>query len=137
MGLLWIGEKFYATPGEFLKEGAAQGFSRRLPMIPKDFELGKTWVLFAHRKTFRSVDDEFKPGIFFAFKPERVEYILKGTETPEELERKEQRGFTLVKLERDEEAELFEDDGQPTDIQEQEDFAQDGELANMSAEDVL
>jgi hypothetical protein len=50
MGLLWIGEKFYKSPEEFLAEGMAQGISRRITAIPHDFESGKTWVLFAHRK---------------------------------------------------------------------------------------
>lgn len=49
-GLLWIGEKFYKTPEAFAKEARAQGISRRLPAIPKGFEVGKTLVLLAHRK---------------------------------------------------------------------------------------
>lgn len=122
-GLLWIGEKFYKTTTEFLVEGHKQGFSRRLSQVPRDFELGKTWVMVAHRKAIRcekcngvgdvAVGDldkgetvecavchgeGYKPGIFFMFKPERIEYILKGDESQEELERKEERGFTLVNL---------------------------------------
>jgi hypothetical protein len=161
-GLLWIGEKFYKTPGEFMAEGAAQGFSRRVAMIPRDFELGKTWVMFAHRKAIRKMvvcgdchgtgklegdaqcdscegkgQVEFSgPGIFFMFKPERVEYIIADKDTAEELERKEKRGFTLVNLVRtDDDLDL--DDGQPSEQQENEDFAHDGYLDNIDASEVL
>lgn len=50
VGVLWIGEKFYPTPTHFMLEGERMGFSRRVSAIPNDFELGKTWVAFAHRK---------------------------------------------------------------------------------------
>lgn len=50
MGLVWVGEKFYPTPADFLKEGMAQGVSRRVNTIPHDFKLGETWILFAHMK---------------------------------------------------------------------------------------
>jgi hypothetical protein len=48
-GLLWIGEKFYETPHDFLKEAAEMGISRRLPAVPKDFTIGEDSVLLAHR----------------------------------------------------------------------------------------
>lgn len=40
------------------------------------------------------------PAIFHAFKPDRIEYIVKGSETEDELDELERRGLTLVKLER-------------------------------------
>jgi len=43
---------------------------------------------------------ELVPGIFGAFLPEGVDYIVTGKETEEELDRLEQRGVRLVKLER-------------------------------------
>ena len=49
-GLLWIGEQFYPTPGEFTREAEELGISRRISAVPRDFKLGETWVLFAHRK---------------------------------------------------------------------------------------
>jgi hypothetical protein len=175
MGLLWIGEKFYKTPAEFLAEGRKQGFSRRLPMVPKDFELGKTWVLFAHRKAIRRVDickvcdgkgftskmipdingndgfvdvkcdecngtgkmEEYTPGVFFSFRPERIEYIVKGDEKTEDLERKEKRGITLVKLVRTDDEEIDEDDGQPSEQQENEDFAHDTDEYNRDGSEML
>ena len=113
MGLLWIGEKFYATPEAFLAEGIAQGISRRITAIPNDFELGKTWVLFAHRKTISVIEEHeiepypnrkaeltevWKAGIFSCFLPQRIEYIVKDDDTEEKLERLEKRGVTLIKL---------------------------------------
>lgn len=50
-GLLWIGEKFYKTPGEFTHEGISLGFSRRIKAIPRGFTVGESWVLLAHPKT--------------------------------------------------------------------------------------
>lgn len=120
-GLLWIGEKFYKTPSDFSAESAALGISRRISAVPKDFEVGKTWVLLAHRKAMLEQCDEcrgyeldedgddacpkcdgrgkiFIPAVFSAFRPTRIEYVVKGDETEEELERLEKRGLTLVKV---------------------------------------
>lgn len=114
-GLVWIGEQHYKTPDAFMAEVESQGISRRINSIPKDFVLGKTWVLCAHRKTINigvgifmdsmeplsefADDDGFVPGIFTAFKPERIEYLVTGNETEEELDALEKRGLTLVKVE--------------------------------------
>jgi hypothetical protein len=89
-GLLWIGEKFYSTPLDFLTEGMAQGISRRISTIPHHFKIGVTWVFFAHIKAaIAQVRDEdglfkvysdFVPGIFAAFKPRRIERIVLQSE---------------------------------------------------------
>lgn len=102
-GLLWIGEKFYKTPEDFTREARSLGVSRRLSQIPRDLEIGKTWILIAHRKAIKTEDPDnpFAPGIFHAFKPERIEYVITGKETEKELERLEKRGFTLVKIIKD------------------------------------
>lgn len=55
IGLLWIGEAHYKTPADFLNEGIAQGISRRISAIPRDFKLCETWILFAHRKAIECV----------------------------------------------------------------------------------
>lgn len=52
VGLVWIGEKFYKRPVDFLNEAANIGISRRLPAVPRGFKAGETWVLFAHPKAF-------------------------------------------------------------------------------------
>lgn len=108
-GLLWIGEKFYPTPESFKKECAAMGISRRISAIPKDFKLGETWVLVAHRKAIRydtiewagpePVDEtKWTSGIFQAFKPTAIEYVVKEGDTEEKLEFLEKRGITLVRV---------------------------------------
>ena len=49
-GLIWIGEQHYKTADEFMREAARMGVSRRIVAVPKDFEIGVTWVLLGHRK---------------------------------------------------------------------------------------
>ncbi len=116
-GLLWIGEKFYPRPEDFLKEAATMGVSRRLSQVPKGFEVGKTWVIVAHRKSndTKCPDCRYKndpycaccdgvgflytPAVFHAFKPQRIEYVVKGDETDEEIERLLKRGITPVHVE--------------------------------------
>ena len=77
------------------------GVSRRISAVPREFKVGKTVVFVAHRKAIETTRDgktEYTPAIFQAFVPSRVEYVLKGKETPEELEALEKRGLTLVNV---------------------------------------
>ena len=102
-GLLWIGEKFYPTPDDWSLEADNQGVSRRIKSVPHGFELGKTWVLVAHKKAIETGVDEkgnrtFMPGIFHTFKPSAIEYVTDGTETEEELEKFKKRDITPVKV---------------------------------------
>jgi len=103
-GLIWIGEKFYPTPLDFLTEAHGQGISRRISSVPKAFELGKTWVLLAHRKGYTvstnppSGELIWKPAIFSVFKPKAIEYVIRGTETDDELDRIVKRGLTPVEV---------------------------------------
>lgn len=114
VGLMWVGEAFYPTPEAFLDEAHEMGVSKRIAQVPNDFEVGKTWIYLAHRKaiTTREHDGPLvrivkKPGIFQIFKPQRIEYIVKGTETKDEIARLEKRGFTLIKVIPDRSNELF------------------------------
>lgn len=100
-GLLWIGESFYPTPAHWLKEGRSMGFSRRINAVPRGFDIGTTWVLVAHRKAHYRITpegQEFQPAIFHIWKPERIEYVVRGDESVEELELKEARGIELVEV---------------------------------------
>ncbi len=101
-GLIWIGEKFYPTPETFIDEATAMGVSRRIKVVPNGFVLGETWVFFAHRFTVEDEDnpavEKRHPGIFRAFMPTSIEYIIKGDETEKELEDMEKRGISLVKV---------------------------------------
>lgn len=128
-GLLWIGEKFYPTPADWIRESREQGISRRIHAVPNDFEVGKTWVCVAHIKAIKKPCDHgiephpdqtvaetltaqancdlcdkdgfvYTPGIFQMFQPQAIEYVVKGDETDDELEKLAKRGFTLVKIER-------------------------------------
>lgn len=105
-GLLWIGEKFYPTPHDFMDEAARMGISRRISAVPRGFVAGSTWVFLAHRKGAGGVpvfgeDVEAKPAIVTAFQPTAIEYIVKGDESDEELAALEERGLSLVQVVRD------------------------------------
>jgi len=127
-GLLWIGESFYKTPEEWRAEANKLGISRKISAIPRDFKVGEDWVLVAHRKAIakkcktckgtgnipgpkdgdqllKKCDDcedgmIYTAAIFHTFRPTHVEYIIKGTETEDELNELERRGLTLINLER-------------------------------------
>ena len=109
-GLLWIGEQFYKTPAQFVVEGVALGFSRRIRTVPRGFKPGETYVLLAHPKAvpvsepvntdplFPDASEiKLKPGIFYLWLPQRIEKILpeskQGSEDVTELEK---RGITPV-----------------------------------------
>lgn len=107
--LQWIGEAFYKTPEDFLKEAYEQGVSRRIRAVPHGFKLGETWMLTAHPKAIQAPETSqmphspsdkpvYLPGIISAFKPDAIEYITKGDETPEQLEALEKRGITPVRV---------------------------------------
>jgi hypothetical protein len=108
-GLLWIGEKFYKNTASFQRESEAMGISRRITMVPRNFRLGETWVALAHRKAInlpnpyagKGPETIEKPGIFHIFKPSRIEYVVKSDDSEEKLEKLEKRGFTLVKVEKE------------------------------------
>jgi hypothetical protein len=97
-GLLWVGESFY-TPQNFIQEAMQMGISRRIPAVPRNLKLGETWVLFAHISacgTRISVDPPFGTeniaGVFYAFRPQRVELLIWKSEAVleylEELKKK-------------------------------------------------
>ena len=107
-GLIWIGDTFY-SPAEFVAEAVTLGISRRIACVPKGFQVGKTLVLLASRHVpkygdndalFRELPLRDGPGIFAAFVPTALEYMVKGSESTEELERLDSQGFTLVRIER-------------------------------------
>lgn len=79
-GLIWIGEKFYARPVNFLKEAEIMGISRKLGALPNGFRVGEHVIFLAHSRTFsnRLPDGkiEYKPGVFAAFKPTSVDLVI-------------------------------------------------------------
>jgi len=106
-GLLWVGNKYY-TPESFIKEAEAQGISKRIATVPKDLVLGKTWILFAHKKAGKKeVEDNSTltktkeipcPAIFFVAKAERVEKIISPDTVKDEkaVAKLRKRGITPV-----------------------------------------
>jgi len=100
-GLLWVGESFY-TPEAFIKEALQMGVSRRIAAIPRNLKLGETWVLFASIKACgERMDEDGKtsgvPGIFYAFRPQRLEFLIWESEaTEEKLAELEKRHITPV-----------------------------------------
>jgi len=99
-GLLWVGGRFYRRPSHWVQEAIRQGVCRRIPAIPRDLELGKTWVLLAHRKVIANLDGSWTPAVFGIFRPRAIEYVVRGDESGEELQRLAARGATPVRVER-------------------------------------
>lgn len=110
--LIWVGTKFYPTARDFVREANEKGVSRRITAVPRGFELGRTYVMLAHNKTFIHMPDisngkieSLKPptdkAIFSVFRPDRIEYVCKGTESPEELDKLVGRGLTPVRVVKD------------------------------------
>jgi hypothetical protein len=112
VGLIWVGERYYPTIGHFTREADQMGISRRIHAVPKDFKLGETWVMLAHRnailkETVKMGDEpEFTPGIFRIFKPTAIEAVVSGEEDDDEIEKLLKRGLTPVKVEREEQMEM-------------------------------
>jgi hypothetical protein len=118
-GLIWIGEKFYASAHDFVKEAAALGVSRKVPALPRGFELGKTWVYLAHRAAVQQViegEPLVQAGVFTAFLPTRVDLVV-DTDDPAQLPERAVKlaeelgeGCRLVKVTRDCDTQLTLDD---------------------------
>jgi len=79
-----------------MNEANEMGISRRIAAVPHGFKVGETWILLAHKEAIAGEH----PGIFTAFVPQAIEYIIKGTETDEDLEAIEKRGITLVRIQK-------------------------------------
>jgi len=105
--IMGIGTKYYGHPRKFLNEALAQGISKRIAKggIPRGFKVGESVVLLSHANAstrYEREGDDLKavkiPGVICAFIPKRIEYITKGTETEEQLERLVERGITPVNV---------------------------------------
>lgn len=98
VGLLWIGAEHYALPSLFVHEARTMGISRRLTQIPRDFTVDRDWILLGHRKAAGS-PPEYHPGIFMLWKPKELQYVLKPTDTAEDVRRMLRRGIRPVIVE--------------------------------------
>lgn len=94
-GLLWIGEKFYARPQDFLREAEVMGISRKIAALPNGFEVGVHAIFLAHIRTFakRGADGkmEYQAGVFAAFKPSSVDLVI------DDESRVPDKAFELIK----------------------------------------
>lgn len=105
--LVWVGEKYYNSSQDFIRESRIMGISRRIKTVPRNFIVGQTWVLLAHRKAIElggafSKEPQWQPGIFSMFKPERIEIIVTGNEPDSVIDGYLERGLTPVLIKRDE-----------------------------------
>jgi hypothetical protein len=98
IGLIWVGEKFYPKPADFVAEANRLGISRRIPAVPKGLHIGETWVCFAHRKVDFPRMAEPGPGLFYLAKPERLEKIVTESQSRdlEAMAKLAERGITPV-----------------------------------------
>jgi len=107
-GLIWIGESHYPTVRHFQEEAERMGISRRIRSVPKDFVLGETYILLAHKKAIINEGEvpeyigevEYSPGIFRIFRPTRIEVIVDGTEDDDVIEGYLKRGLVPVLIEK-------------------------------------
>ena len=108
--LLWVGMKHY-SPASFSMEAETMGVSKRIPQtrngnpsIPKGFLIGESLVVFAHPEAcVEEGTDVPVPGIFTAFTPSHIEYVVDSSrlEDPEYLEYLNGlslQGVTLIKV---------------------------------------
>lgn len=90
----------YYTPEEYFAEAARNGVSLRTSSYPKDFEMGKTWILLSHAKAGTKVVDGEEvacPAIFFVFQPDKLEKLIwQSDATTETLAELEAAGITPV-----------------------------------------
>lgn len=109
-GLLWIGGKFYPDAHSFQNEARTMGISRKIAQIPHDFEIGETWVFFAHRKgkawINQDMEEEWQPAIFSAFKPTHIDLVIDDpNDVPDYAERLQEKWgeekVRIVKVVRD------------------------------------
>ena len=106
-GLMFVSKQYY-SPSAFVKEATNLGVSKRIPFVPKNLELGKTWILLAHQEAGeRKIEDkntltgfrtERIPAIFYAFRPTKVEMIVTETQSKDDkfMEKLKKRGITPV-----------------------------------------
>ena len=107
--MLWVGEKFYPTPKDFVDEAIRMGISKVVPSIPKDFKIGKTYVYLAHRKAVKMIVRDsntltgytvkMHSGVFMCFKPTRFEMLVKKTDFEKDREKyieMEKKGVEII-----------------------------------------
>ena len=84
-----ISSRYYKTPEEYIEEAGTSGVSLRTSSLPKNLELGKTWILLSHAKAGTTTNDEGEeipcPAIFFVFRPEAIEKLIWDKDATDEF----------------------------------------------------
>lgn len=96
-GIMWVGNQFY-TPEAFTEEAIQYGVSKRISAVPREFEIGKTWVFLAHKSGGRDKSNKKVPALFYVFKPSRIEKIVSETQYKNgvEMDRLRLKGITPI-----------------------------------------
>ena len=103
--LMWVGDEY--TAESFKNEAASLGVSKRVHSVPNDLVLNESWVFFAKRKlipnhgqTWLPGESQerrgYGPGVFHAFRPQRIEKIVTNQTPRDELDALEGQGITPV-----------------------------------------
>lgn len=97
-GLMYVGESYY-TPDSFMSEAIKMGISKRIHNIPDNLILGSSIVYLAYNKMPFQVNNgtEYLPAIFIAFKPSRIETLIRQSDaTEDKLQELRGKGITPV-----------------------------------------
>jgi hypothetical protein len=108
---MWVSKDLY-SPSSFIAEARKMGVSKRFARgsLPREFKIGQTWVLLAHKKAnFLKDPQDFTkgyneaPGVFYAFRPQRIEVPMWKDSEAQEIRDLEVQGFTVVLIDKTEE----------------------------------
>lgn len=106
-GVMWVGEKYYPTPEDFICEGQRMGISKKIPPnIPKGIKIGD-WFFFLHKKAVqKETKDEHgkltgttqEPGVFFIAKLTQIHRIVTEAQARDKkfVQDLEDQGITAV-----------------------------------------
>ena len=123
--VMTVGKKYY-SPRSFIEEATTMGISKRIPFVPKKLVLGTSVIYLAHleavevrespmmqeamaliagsseqTKLLEAETVKKAMGIFAAFRPQRVETLIREDElTDKKREELEKRGITPIPVPR-------------------------------------
>ena len=98
--LMWVGSDY--TAESFRLEAARLGVSKRISQVPEDLRLGVDWVFLAKQRIIPQLTGELEerrrygPGVFFVFRPARIEKIVTDLTDPGELAELRRQGIEPV-----------------------------------------
>jgi len=102
---MWVGSEYTTT--SFEQEAFEMGVSKRISVIPKDLEIGKSWIylgkqgLIKERVGYDAKKGRVKKvdGVFYAFKVTAIEHWLGESDaTEEKVQELLNKGITVVEV---------------------------------------